>query len=219
MDRLIITIDGPTGSGKTTTAKIVSKKLNIFHLKGGIFLRSLTYFCLKKDITNVHDIAKASQSFRPEIDYKNENNILLNGENVAAFLWTKRVDSFVPFVANIREVRTERKNWIREVTKNMNVVADGRTLGSEIFPDATVKFFLTCDIEERTQRRLLQKKFGSDFNRIKEDILERDKKDMEGEINRLLPPLNSIHVDSTRFTLKQTVSTILNYIDNLIRAC
>ncbi|MDL2328337.1 (d)CMP kinase [Desulfosarcina sp. OttesenSCG-928-A07] len=216
MTRLIITIDGPTGSGKTATAKMLSQRLNIFHLKGGIFLRSLTYFCLRNNITTENDIAKTSRHFNPVIDFNNENNIFLDEENVADFLWTKEVNAFVPFVANIREVRSERKKWIREITKNMDIVADGRTLGSEIFPDATIKFFLTCGIKERAQRRLLQKRFGTDLDGVKEDILKRDKKDMEGVVNRLLPPKNSIHIDSTHLTLEQTVSAMLNHITSFL---
>lgn len=214
MGRLIITIDGPTASGKTTTAHKLAEKLGIFHLKGGIFLRSLTYYCISNNIKYEDAISKAAETIDLTISNKNNSvhKILLNGENVDEFLWTYEVDKFVSFVAKIPYVRSIRKKWLRNTSNQLDLVADGRTLGSEIFPEATVKFQLICDLEQRAYRRYKQYDNKNSLVDIQNAICKRDNDDSKGSVNRLTPPKGAIVIDSTNLTQTEVVETMYTFV-------
>ena len=214
MQNLIITIDGPTASGKTTIAKKLSENLGIFHLKGGIFLRSTTLFCLNNNIRIHSHIAKASEQLDLKVVLNNraEFSLYLEDLDVSNKLWNREIDSFVPEIANIPRVRIARKKWLITVAKGRDLVADGRTLGSEIFPNASYKFFLTCSLEERAKRRAMQDNYVGNLSSIKNDISARDRKDMEGLVNRLQPPDNAINIDSTNLSINSVIDQMMQYI-------
>lgn len=213
-NQLIITVDGPSASGKTSTARLLAGKLGVFHLVGGVFFRSLTYYCILNNVFNEEMVSKTSESINIKLtkELGNEYLILLNNVNVTKFLWTEEVDSLITDIAKYPRVRSARKKWLRNFSKTYDLVADGRSLGSEIFPNATFKFYLTCDLEERASRRLAQSATNSSLNHILECIALRDKKDSEGPINRLLPPLGAIKIDSTNLEQFEVVNIMYDYI-------
>ena len=214
MSNLIVTIDGPTATGKTTVAKSVSEKLGIFHLKGGAFFRSLTLYCLSNCISETHKIVEAAHMLDLQVLESPRGGFCLSlfDECINDELWSPKVDQFVPTIAGIEEVRRIRKEWLLSVSNGRDLVADGRTLGTEIFPQATYKFYLTCDLEVRAIRRSKQPKYSGTFDDIRNDILTRDINDSNGVINRLVPPIDAIHVNCSDLTVNQTVQVILSSI-------
>jgi len=215
---MIITIDGPTGSGKTTVADRVSKRLGINHLKGGIFLRSLTFFCLKNSLSEKAEIVSALSSIellllKEKVDGSGAS-LELNGEKLSDNqLWNENVDAFVSYVAGIQEVREARKAWLRMQVIGSDFVADGRTLGSEIFPDADYKFVLTCDLNERARRRAAQGGYSNNIERISDQIAERDLEDSKGSVDRTVFSAEALIIDSTDLVIDQVVEIICKHVN------
>jgi len=215
----IITIDGPSGAGKTTISSILAKKYDMFHLKGGIFFRSFTYFINKNNI-NFQDkdsIIKHLKNFNLSIETSNDDdyNILINKEKInSSDIWNKEIDKVVPFIANYKEVRNTRMNKLRNISKNLNVIADGRALGTEVFPNATIKFFLTASFEERVKRKSIFYK-DSDIKELSRIIKDKDSLDENNELlNKFQIPNDSIYLDSTSLDIDSIIDKMIKIIDN-----
>ena len=203
----IITVDGPAGTGKTTVSEMIADHYGFFHLKGGTFLRSFTRYVINEQI-NYRDekaIGDAIAHFQLSlIPQKNVNryDIWVNGVDVTASLWTPAVDEIVSIVSSYPKVRETRKTWLRTQAGQMNLVADGRTLGTEIFPDASVKFYLDAKLEIRAQRRWTQLgKPTNGYQSILESIAKRDTLDTQGYINRLAIGEGLIYLDTSKMDL------------------
>lgn len=216
MLRLLITIDGPTATGKTSVARELACRLGIFHLRGGIFLRSLTNKCLLLNCRSEELIRQVAEQHTPVLRVTSGQDYVVevDGINVEGDLWTPQVDAFVSFVADIAEVRVARKRWLSNVAENRDLVADGRTLGTEIFPLAPFKFYLTCDVRERALRRAKQPQYAGAIETIQRDIVERDWRDSTGLINRLTCPSDAVVIDSTLLNLDRVVHLMLERINN-----
>ncbi len=222
-ESLIITIDGPAGSGKTTVAKALAKKLNLDLLESGSFYRYITW-CLLKDQKNIQSFSTDEELKK----YLNEKfkeilislssdgtNLIFNGKVLKEELRAKEVDELVSEVSAHPLVREEVNSFLRQIVQGRKVIAEGRDMGSVVFPNANLKIYLTADLEERARRRAKDIQ-DRNFLEIKKNLLERDLKDSQREIGPLRIPEGSIIIDTTNLSFEEVVQKIEKLIKERI---
>lgn len=215
----IVTIDGPTASGKTTVAREVANRFNLFHLQGGTFLRAFALYILKSGANpNNHNLLDNFQLNIIEQDNGNAYTIVLNGEIINNQMWTPEIDGIVSITSQPSFVRAARIEWKRGFAKNRRLIADGRTLGSEVFPSANIKIHLTASLEQRAQRRHEQYiKSGivcDSLSAIKNQINNRDESDAQGTLDRTLIYPDQNIIDSSIKSLPEIISEISKLIES-----
>ena len=217
----IITIDGPSASGKSTVADIVAKKLSIEHINSGEAYRAIAYFMLQQSISPKDEEAvnKALKQNKFEMICKNANQILkVNDKDVTRFLHTNQINEVVSQYGKNPQVIYKASDMAREACKNISAVMDGRNLGSFCFPDAKYKFYVDCDAYERADRRfneMKQKGIDVDFDSIYQQTLERDNLDKTRNVAPLIVPENAIVIDSTHLTAEQVAEKIVDIVNKL----
>ena len=215
---MVITIDGPAGVGKTTTAKKLAKKLEFRYLDTGAMYRAVTYFFIKNnvDINSEEMVANFLDLLELEVDFPidNQTKIVLGNKNISDDIRKKEVTDNVSKVSALEKVREKTVKLQKKIVNN-NFVVEGRDIGTVVFPNAEYKFFLTADYDVRAKRR------SKDFSKvdenlqiddIKKDLIERDEIDR----NRTLSPLkraeDAIVIDTSNCTIDEQVDKIYNYI-------
>ena len=216
---MIIAIDGPAGSGKSTTSKLVAKKLGISHLDTGSMYRAITVHFIKNSYTlDDIDISSVMDAIDLEISNSSgEQSVFLNGEDVTGMLRSNEVSTLVSSVSSIKEVRQKMVHIQRRVSENKSVVIDGRDIGTVVFPDAEYKFFITASIESRAQRRFDELKDSDSsvtLEQIQEEIKNRDHFDSTRENSPLRKAEDAIIVDTTHLDISGQVNMILEIINN-----
>jgi cytidylate kinase len=162
-----VVIDGPAGSGKSTTAIALAKKLGYVYLDTGAMYRAITFKFLQlgiKEFSDTQHIQSVLQ--KTNIDIKPQNDgllIFIDGIDITDNIRSNEVDGFVSEVAAVDVVREFMQKLQRHFARDYNIVAEGRDLGTYVFPDADVKIFLVADLDERAKRRLLQKNALKDY--------------------------------------------------------
>ena len=216
---MIVALDGVTGSGKSTLCKRVAAKLNFTYIRTGSFYRAIAYKMLsqKIDKTNLPSIKKLLKSTKIESNFNGENiTILLDGKHVKAELNSPEVSSFVSQIAPIKEIRDYVSELQKNTAKNYdNIIMEGRDIGSVIFPNAELKIYLDCNIDERARRRVNQyAKDGITANveEIKQAILKRDQEDSQRKLSPLVRLPEAFYLDTTNYTMDQCVDIIYNLI-------
>lgn len=219
--KINIAIDGPAGAGKSTIAKIISKKLGYIYLDTGAMYRSFALFAIQNGVDTLdHEALKdLLKDFNLEIKYSDGGqHVILNGVNVTDKIRTVEVSEGSSNVAVVPEVRFKMVDLQRDIARNNNVVMDGRDIGTYVLPDADVKIFLTASVEERAHRRYLElkEKGMSDISldKIKEDIIYRDKNDSEREFAPLRKAEDAIEIDTTALSVGEVVDKIINLVVN-----
>ncbi len=218
MESNIITIDGPTSSGKNSVGFLLARKLGYQFIDTGMIYRVGTYLVLKNKI-DPEDALKVTDIFKNliiEIKPTNgELRILSSGEDLTDGLHSKDVTENVSAVAAIREVREVTKVIQRQLGLSKNIVMTGRDIGSEIFPEAKHKFFLTASVEVRAKRRfdqLVKLDPNVKYEDVLQSMLVRDKKDSEREVSPLRVPDGAITIDNSNLSVEETVNKMLDYI-------
>lgn len=212
----LITIDGPSGAGKGTVAKIVAEQLGWNFLDSGAIYRVLAVATLHHNISIDEEDAIIPLASHLDVEFKiveqGEPIVLLEGEDVTDKIRTEDVGIIASKVAAFPRVREALLRRQRAFRQAPGLLADGRDMGTVVFPDAPVKIFLTASAEERAQRRMnqLQQK-GIDVNigRLLDDIRQRDERDQNREVAPLVPAEGALIVDSTELTVVQVVEKIL----------
>ena len=210
-----IAIDGPAGAGKSTIARRVAKELSFIYVDTGAMYRAMALYLLQKNVdrTNTEQIGEVCQNAEISIEYQNgEQIVLLNGENVNAYLRTEEVGNMASVSSAVPRVREKLLSLQRKLAKDMSVVMDGRDIGTTILPDADVKIYLTASSLTRAKRRYLElqeKGTVCDLDNIQKDIEERDQRDMNREISPLRQAEDAVLVDSSDLTIEQVVDRIL----------
>lgn len=213
---MIFVIDGPAGSGKSTTARAVADKLNIQYLDSGALYRAVTWIYIESGLNEKAFFEMLNQT---PIDFVYDNGIFhvtIGGSEVTENLRTREVMNRVSEVASKPEVRRYVNRLLREFARNENVIAEGRDLGTVVFPDADLKFFMLASADERARRRYSElKSKGRDitFEEVRENILERDRKDSQREHDPLKKADNAIEIDTTDMTFEQQVKQICSLIE------
>ena len=210
-----IAIDGPAGAGKSTIARRVAKELSFIYVDTGAMYRAMALYLLHKNVdrTNTEPFGEVFLYAEIYFEYQNgEQIVLLNGENVNAYLRTEEVGNMASVSSAVPRVREKLLSLQRKLAKDMSVVMDGRDIGTTILPDADVKIYLTASSLTRAKRRYLElqeKGTVCDLDNIQKDIEERDQRDMNREISPLRQAEDAVLVDSSDLTIEQVVDRIL----------
>ena len=220
---MIISIDGPAGSGKSTAAKLVSEKLNFIHLNSGSLYRGIVAYLLSIDF-DVQSLTLNSDvpDFNLETKFINDvQHVFVNGIDFTSVLRNNEISKLCPYVANNKQIRVKIDNCQRAFAKSHNIVMEGRDIGSYVFPNADYKFYLDCDIKERARRRYLEEKAKGNnitLEEVEQQTLLRDNQDKAKEIAPLVVPQNAIIINSTGLSIEQVVESILsNLHSNIIK--
>ena len=213
---MIIAIDGPSASGKSTTAKGVAEKLGITHLDTGAMYRTVTWGLKKAAIHSSND--KKVKDFLKDLDiyFDASNHIWLNGEDVSVEIRTGDISSRVSAVSAIPEVREKMVKIQRQIAGKKDCVLEGRDIGTVVFPDAEYKFFLVADTEIRAKRRLLDlERIGesSTLAELIDDIERRDAIDSSRDHSPLLQAEDAIPIDTSHLTINEQINKIVNLIN------
>lgn len=205
-NNMIITIDGPGGTGKSTTAKLLADKLDYAYINSGSLYRWITYNAIIQNLNlNSSDVLlKLAQ----ELDYNNIDYNVINQQIVS---------DNVSKIATIPEIREEMSKIQRNYAKGKNIVVEGRDIGTVVFPDAEYKFYFTASLKIRATRRYEQmKKQGleANYDQILESISKRDRQDIERKISPLKKADDAIEIDTDNITVLESVDIILREIKN-----
>ncbi|MGN0165116.1 MAG: (d)CMP kinase [Lachnospiraceae bacterium] len=210
-----IAIDGPAGAGKSTIARKIAQKLGWVYFDTGAMYRAMALFFLRNGIGSENETAinESLDSIDISILYTEEGQqVILNGENVNAFIRTGEVSSMTSSISIYPKVREKLVNLQRQLAKTRNVVMDGRDIGTCVLPDATAKIYLTASAEERARRRFAEyreKGVDADIKEIEKEIIERDERDMNRAVSPLKKAEDAVYVDSSDMTIEEVVSTII----------
>jgi cytidylate kinase len=215
----VVTIDGPSGSGKGTISQILATKLNYRLLDSGALYR-LTALSVIKNNVDINDISAVSKAaleldvvFEPSAG--GEQKVLLNGEDVGVQLRLDETSAMASQVAAIPEVRDALLVRQKQFRKSPGLVADGRDMGTVVFPDAEHKVFLTASPEIRAERRhkqLIEKGVDANISHLLKSIIDRDERDRTRTVAPLVPAESAFVIDSSDLTIDEVVQQILDFI-------
>lgn len=218
-ENVIVTIDGPAGAGKSTIAKEVSKQLGFTYLDTGAMYRSLTLKALNQGVNLEDDKALVTLAKDTHVDLCTDEShklqVLLDDKDVTDDIRTIEVTNntfYIARVAGVREIMVDRQ---REIGSSSNIVAEGRDLGTVVFPGATKKFYLDANFEERAQRRikeLREKGKLVEADEIQNDLKDRDTKDFTRKVGPLKKAEDAIVIDSTQMNIEQVTKKIIESI-------
>ena len=214
----IIAIDGPTSSGKSTSAMLVAQKLGYLYIDTGAMYRAITLLAIENNVLNNSDevIALANASKIDLVYTAGTTKVFLNERDVTEDIRSKEVNKFVSPISKIsgvREVLVKKQRILAQ--NNSGIVMEGRDIGSVVFPDADLKIFLTASIEQRTVRRVKEydsKGIKVSIEEIKSNLESRDKIDSSRENSPLIKAPDAFEVDTSKVTIEQQVEIILEKV-------
>ena len=215
----IVAIDGPAGSGKGTITKLVGKKMNLENIDTGAMYRCVSLDMIRKNI-KLNEIDKIESLLKTiNIKLKKDNGIdkfYLNGEDVTKLIRTKEVNEIVSQVSHILIVIEAMVNFQRNIARDLNIIMEGRDIGTNVFPNADVKIYLDASAEERARRRVRQNEeagISSNYEEILENIKFRDNNDKTSKVAPLKQAEDAIYVDTTNMNIEEVVEKIINIIE------
>ncbi|MEM1011252.1 MAG: (d)CMP kinase [Planctomycetota bacterium] len=217
----IVTIDGPAGTGKSTVAREVARRLGFAFLDTGAMYRAVGLAALRRevDLDDVKDLEFAAKHARVEFDWETDPpGVLLNGEPVGHLLRggdATRAASYVATVPAVRERLVEQQRQIGETFAGAGLVTEGRDQGSVVFPQAAVKVFLFATEDERLRRRVAQLRSRGevvDEQAVREDMLDRDKRDAGRDVAPLVAADDALQLDSTGLAEDEVVNRIVDEV-------
>ena len=212
---MIVAIDGPAASGKSTTAKLLAEKMNFIHLNSGLMYRAITHILIKNNLldnvsSSIEDIVENLQ-FRGE----NLNIVYFKKINITNKLYDEEINKNINVVSNNILVREKLIKYQRFLVENKNVICEGRDIGSVVFPNAEFKFYLNASIDERAERRyndVMKTDFRVSKEEIINNIINRDSNDKNRKNSPLIKVKDCVEVDTTKLTINQQVEFIYSII-------
>jgi cytidylate kinase len=217
----IVAIDGPSGSGKSTVAAMLSKKLGYIHLDTGAMYRAVA-LAAAMDNTPYDDSNRLDmlcERIRIEMrQHEDGVSIYLNGRDVTDEIRSPEMSLGSSAVSSVPEVRSHMVRLQREIGSSGGIVAEGRDMGTVVFPDTPAKFYLDASPDERARRRWLQLKdmgMNEDSDKVRREMEERDQKDADREHSPLKRADDAIHIDTTGMTIDQVVEELAGKVKEL----
>lgn len=216
----IIAIDGPAGAGKSTVTRQVAKALNLTYLDTGAMYRAIAWLVLHSETPIEDESAIAELVSQATIEFIRSSDgkppqVMINGENVTAAIRTPQVTAFVSQISAQAAVRAKLVSYQQEMGKLGGIVAEGRDIGTNVFPDAEVKIFLTASVEERARRRLLdfqaQGQDNIDIQQLEQDIQQRDDQDSHRTIAPLRQAIDAIELNTDGLSIQEVTDKIIHF--------
>jgi len=219
--KILIAIDGPAGSGKSTAAKNLAQKLGITYLDTGAMYRAITFLALRSGVVDDKSaVIEIACNVKLKLSYENgKTRIFANDEEVSEQIRSAEVNSKVSEVSTISEVRAEMVKIQKSVGEQGSLVAEGRDVTTVVFPNADLKVYLTASIEERAKRRFnefQEKNAGITIDEVKANLEKRDKIDSGREISPLRKAEDAIEFNNTGFTPEEDLQYLLNKVKEVL---
>ena len=211
----IVTLDGPSGSGKGTVGRLLAQVLNFNYLDSGLLYRAVAILVIEKgialsDVSNIEEIAR-----NMNLEFSSENNkIFLDGIDVSNSIRTEKISIVSSKVAQLKSVRAILHEIQRGYLKGNGLIADGRDMGTVIFPDADLKIFITASPAARAYRRykeLLGRGESVSLRDLERSIASRDRSDSERKISPLVPAVDAIIIDTSNMTVEEVKDKIVKH--------
>ena len=223
----VITIDGPSSSGKSTIAKLVAAHYKYTYIDSGSIYRAITFLANENKLLNSKEInvnflinLLENNSISFFNNSKNQNIITLNDVDIEDEIRTSIISNNVSRVAQIERIRNYVFEIQKKISKDKSIVMDGRDIGSVVFPDADVKFYIDASLKVRAKRRwndLIVNEKNISLNDVTNDLFNRDKIDVNRKISPLVVPQDSIKINTDNFTIDQVVHKMIKLIDKKIK--
>lgn len=214
---MIIVIDGPAGSGKSSTAKAIANRLGIKFLDSGALYRAITYLWLESGKPDKAEFFENLSNIQLEADFRDQTfYVNAGGEDLTEKIRTKYVADQVSEIASYKTARSFVNSFMRDLVKKDTYIADGRDLGTAVFPDADLKFYMDASLKERAKRRFLEMK-NSDSSVTLKDVMEnlrsRDEKDQNRDNDPLKRADDAIIIDTTGKSFEEQVREMISIIN------
>jgi len=216
----VITIDGPAGAGKSTVGKELSKRLSYIYLDTGALYRAIAYQLRRNNITEDDKDQIKDLCLKININLKNQEGymrVFVNDEDITDKIRTEDLGLLASKISALPVVRETLFHVQRTAGKNGGIIAEGRDMGTVIFPDADIKFFLDASVKERVRRRyqeLTMHGYFVDYQEVERDLIRRDKQDRERKVAPLIPSENAVIIDSTTMTADDVVEKMISIIQS-----
>lgn len=226
---IIITIDGPAASGKSTIARMLAHYFGYYYVCSGLLYRGVCYILVTQygyTPTSVNKLCQADLEaccqeslFVYTYNQEHQERVIYDTVDITPYLKDSQIDDIVPIISTHEYVRGFVKKMQHAIARNHNIVIDGRDVGSLVFPDATVKFFLTASLEVRAHRWMTdQNAHGHtyDINHAMKSVSERDEKDKNRTVAPLIIPDNAYVIDNSLLTLPETIEKMVTIIKHVL---
>jgi cytidylate kinase len=216
-EKLIVAIDGPAGSGKSTSARLVAQRLGYLYIDTGAMYRAITYLAIRKNILdNEQAVINLTEETDLRLDFRNgKTNVFVNGEDITEDIRSPEVNLKVSDISKIAGVRKILVQKQREMGKQRGVVMEGRDISTVVFPNADVKIFMTASIDQRAKRRVkeyLDKGKNISLEEIKENLTQRDMIDSGRDVSPLTKAPDAVEINTSEVSIDEQVNLIMKEI-------
>lgn len=210
-----IAIDGPAGAGKSTIARLAAAQLGFIYVDTGAMYRAMALYFIRNGISGDNEtaVSEACKDINVSIEYKDgEQVVILNGENVNAFIRTEQVSMMTSDISKYTTVRAKLLDIQRNIAASGDIIMDGRDIGTCVLPDAETKIYLTASVAERARRRYKEMEArgtACDLEELEQDIIKRDRQDMERETSPLKQAEDAVLLDTSDMSIEDAVSAVV----------
>ena len=216
--RLTIAIDGPSGAGKSTVARALSKRLDYLYIDTGAMYRTVALRAKEKGISPENELALSQLASSLDIAFVTEGeqtHIFCDGEEMTGAIRTPEISRLASSISRQKRVREALVRMQREIGKEGGVILEGRDIGTVVFPDADVKFYLDAETDERARRRyheMVQKGVNVDLKETQEELAQRDHSDMHRNHSPLKKANDAVFIDSTHRSVEEIVEEMVRIV-------